>query len=85
MVQSISIRMVQLRAGFTGTDTFSYAVDDGRGGTHTATVRVTINPLPLPGQDRDGVPDAQDNCPTKANPDQRDTDGDVIQVLHVIQ
>jgi hypothetical protein len=31
-----------------------------------------------PDQDGDGVPDSQDNCPTVANPDQRDTDGDKI-------
>ncbi|HET7843836.1 MAG TPA: Ig-like domain-containing protein [Xanthomonadales bacterium] len=30
------------RAGFTGTDTFSYTVSDGRGGTATATVTVTV-------------------------------------------
>ena len=28
--------------------------------------------------DGDGVPDAQDNCPTKYNPDQKDADGDGI-------
>jgi len=28
--------------------------------------------------DGDGVPDSSDNCPTVANPDQRDTDGDGI-------
>jgi outer membrane protein OmpA-like peptidoglycan-associated protein len=30
------------RAGFTGTDTFSYTASDGRGGTATATVTVTV-------------------------------------------
>ncbi|HEY9232336.1 MAG TPA: thrombospondin type 3 repeat-containing protein, partial [Blastocatellia bacterium] len=28
--------------------------------------------------DGDGIPDARDNCPHVANPDQRDTDGDGI-------
>ena len=142
------------RAGFTGADTFSYTVDDGKGGTDTATVTVTVSsPLdttppaitnvpadikvpattpagttvdyttptatdnvdigsvpvscnPASGSifpvgtttvtcratdtagntatatftvtvtalytDQDGVPDGQDNCPTVANPDQRD-------------
>ena len=31
--------------GFTGIDTFGYTVSDGRGGTDTATVTVTVNPL----------------------------------------
>ena len=30
--------------GFTGTDTFSYTVTDGNGGTAIATVHVTVNP-----------------------------------------
>ena len=30
--------------GFGGTDSFDYAVDDGRGGTDVATVRVTVEP-----------------------------------------
>ena len=42
------------------------------------------NPLSIPGQqcvvdtDGDGVDDARDNCPTVANPDQKDTDDDGI-------
>jgi hypothetical protein len=31
---------------------------------------------PLPDQDRDGIPDASDNCPSVPNPDQSDQDGD---------
>jgi uncharacterized repeat protein (TIGR01451 family) len=33
---------------------------------------------PLADADNDGVPDASDNCPNAANPDQRDVDGDGI-------
>src|SRR5262249_8876831 len=42
------------------------------------------NPLSVPGiqcvvdTDGDGVDDARDNCPTVANPDQKDTDNDGI-------
>jgi hypothetical protein len=31
-------------SGFTGSDTFTYTISDGRGGTASATVGVTINP-----------------------------------------
>jgi thrombospondin type 3 repeat protein len=35
-----------------------------------------LTPPPPPDGDNDGVPDATDNCPTTANSDQTDTDGD---------
>ncbi|ERT04124.1 hemolysin-type calcium-binding repeat family protein, partial [Lyngbya aestuarii BL J] len=34
----------QPNQGFTGTDTFEYTIDDGNGGTDTATVTVTVEP-----------------------------------------
>ena len=37
--------------------------------------RITRDP-PLPDDDNDGWPNISDNCPSVANPDQRDTDGD---------
>jgi hypothetical protein len=37
-----------------------------------------VTPPPPADADHDGVPDAADNCPTTANADQRDTDGDHI-------
>ncbi len=39
----------------------------------TDDVQVTVNPADTDG---DGIPDADDNCPALANPDQKDTDGD---------
>ncbi len=39
-------------AGFVGTDTFAYTVEDSRGGTDTATVTVTVtNAVPVAGDD----------------------------------
>ena len=43
-------------SGFTGTDTFTYAVSDGQGGTATATVQIEVKPLPTIG-DTDRVVD----------------------------
>ncbi|MBK8452870.1 MAG: Ig-like domain-containing protein [Thiofilum sp.] len=34
------------KAGFSGTDTFSYTVSDGKGGTSTTTVTVTVGAKP---------------------------------------
>jgi len=45
-----------------------------------ATGLITHTPIPscAVDTDGDGIPDSRDNCPTVANPDQRDTDGDGI-------
>ena len=39
---------------------------------------VTTTLTPILDDDHDGIPNATDNCPTVANPDQKDTDGDGI-------
>jgi hypothetical protein len=58
-------------AGFLGTDSFIYALDDGNHVSYgTVTVKVIHD------QDGDAVPDEIDNCILVPNPDQRDTDGD---------
>ena len=58
-------------AGFTGIDTFTYAIDDGiRLGTAMVTISVVVD------ADRDGVDDGRDNCLAAANPGQQDADGD---------
>ena len=50
-------------ANFSGNDQFSYTVDDGHGGTDTATVRVTVRAVNTTDADNDGVPDGIDQCP----------------------
>jgi VCBS repeat-containing protein len=48
-----------LATGETATDSFSYTIDDGNGGTDTATVTITIN-----GVDDNSSPDADDDAYT---------------------
>lgn len=71
----------------SGQVMFSY-MSNGLPGTDTlrAEFYCDITPLPsctatktwLPDSDGDGVPDASDNCPSRANADQRDGDQDGI-------
>jgi hypothetical protein len=46
--------------------------------TYVLVISATAVDSQRPDQDRDGVPDAVDNCPTTANADQSDADGDGI-------
>lgn len=59
---------------FSGLDSFTYKASDGESESNTVTVQITVNA----DADADGVPDANDNCPNDANPDQSDTDNDGI-------
>jgi len=56
----------------SGEDRFDYRVED-EGGARSDAVTVTVV---ASDQDGDGLSDAEDNCPTKPNGDQRNTDGD---------
>src|SRR5205085_7810549 len=67
-------------AGFTGADTFSYDVADGRGGTDAATVTVTVH---------NAAPVAADDSATPVSPgpvtvdvltNDSDPDGDTLAV-----
>ncbi|WP_136443664.1 Ig-like domain-containing protein [Pacificoceanicola onchidii] len=72
--------------GFTGTDTFDYTIEDGNGGSDTATVTVTVDPA-------NGDPVAEDDTATTPedtpvvipDPSDNDTDpdGDPLTVTEV--
>ena len=67
-------------AGFAGTDTFGYTVGDGRGGTATAVVTVTVNAAPVAGNDGPVAagPGATVDIPLLAN--DTDAEGDALTV-----
>ena len=73
------------RAGFFGTDTFSYTISDGKGGSASATVTVTV---------ADQAPVAVDDTATVANggtvtvsplANDRDPEGGVLRVTGIDQ
>ncbi|QGG94952.1 FG-GAP repeat domain-containing protein [Actinomarinicola tropica] len=58
-----------------GTYTVTLTADDGLRGPATDSATLTVQPADT---DDDGLPDATDNCPGVANPDQSDRDGDLV-------
>jgi hypothetical protein len=50
-------------ANFNGSDSFTYTIRDGKGGEATATVSITVNPVPdLPIANNDSVTADEDTC-----------------------
>ncbi len=75
-------------AGITGTDRFTYAINDGRGGTATATVTVTITaPINRPPVAVDDVAVTAVSTPVTINvlANDSDPDGDPLTVISVTQ
>lgn len=54
-----------------------HAAADGSELWHSTGIRLVINLAPPADADGDGIPDTADNCRLVANPDQRDTNGDL--------
>lgn len=69
-------------ADFAGTDSFTYHVSDGRGGTDSATVTITVDPVNDPPVARDDAAVTDEDAPVTiavlANDD--DVDGDPLSV-----
>ncbi len=74
--------------GFTGTDSFTYAIADGRGGTASATVSVTIQPLVVnapPVAQNDAYTVDKDSAGNSLNvlANDSDPDGDTLAITAV--
>lgn len=75
-------------AGFVGTDSFTYTIDDGRGGSASATVRVTVGAAP--NQPPVATPDVAVtpvNSPVVVDvlANDSDPDGDPLTIIAVTQ
>lgn len=80
-------------AACTGTDSFTYAISDGKGGSASATVNVTLSPAPIPNT----PPVARNDeyvlgCSTQIPPqtynvllNDTDADGDALTITAVTQ
>ena len=71
------------RANFNGTDTISYMISDGKGGTATATVTVTVDPVNDPPVATNDVATTNEDTPVTVSVLANDTDidGDPLTVV----
>ncbi len=74
-------------ANFKGTDSFTYTVDDGNGGTATATVSVTVEPVNDAPVAVDEAVTTSEDTPVTVDvlPNDADVDGDTLTVTDVTQ
>jgi hypothetical protein len=86
IVSASSIQYVPA-AGYSGSDSFTYTISDGRGGTASATVQVTVTPPNSPPTaSNDTVSVAEDSSVTlNVLANDRDPDGDTLTVTSVTQ
>ncbi|WP_051324986.1 thrombospondin type 3 repeat-containing protein [Candidatus Solirubrobacter pratensis] len=61
-----------------GAHRLNVRATDAYGATDRTPAQLTWTVVPPPDRDADGVPDASDNCPEKANSDQADADRDGV-------
>lgn len=66
--------------GFVGADSFTYSIEDGRGGTSTATVSVTVTNTPPLAADDVIATFINKSSSTNVLANDRDPDGDAISV-----
>lgn len=67
-------------ANFRGTDSFTYTLSDGQGGTATATVRVAVLNRPPVAQDDTATTPAGTTVTIALLANDRDPDGDALTV-----
>lgn len=75
-------------AGFVGNDSFTYTIEDGRGGNATATVRMTVTALPNQSPvATDDVASATFSAPVTIDvlDNDSDADGDPLTIVSVTQ
>ncbi|SHN32440.1 Ig-like domain-containing protein, partial [Chitinophaga sp. CF418] len=68
-------------AGYIGTDNFTVIISDGRGGTTTVTVDITVNPVAIPNNPPIGTGDTRtttQDVPVNGIVSGLDPDGDVL-------
>jgi hypothetical protein len=73
---------------YTGSDSFTYTISDGKGGTDTATVNVTISPVndpPVANDDIATVSEDSSNNQIDVLANDDDVDGDTLSITGVTQ